>query len=317
MIDKEKPRVAVFYDVLARTGMRNDGCPLFLNYNLRKILNGNTEMGTHDGNVTRLSPCRPFDKFGTFDLNILVDYGEDALGIPLDWEIPHPNAYWVSDAHLGYDYRLKRAKQFDHVFCAQKDFLKRFEADGVPRSSLHYLPHAFEPDVYRPLTMIKKWDWSFIGYANSEHRIDMLDRFIKEFPSYYLGWRRPGLAEYNVLDDVNEKFNMSRIVINDSVKLDVNMRTFEAMGSGACLLTQRIPETEDLFRGREHLVFYNDLDEMVGAAKWLLANENERKAIASRGHDEVMANHTYRHRAEEILKVCLNYSGKEVLEKCL
>lgn len=319
MIDKTKPRIAVFYDVLRRTGFRDDGCALFLNYNLRKIIDGAKgpdDLSVLDKNVLRLSPSRPFERFGTFDLNVLVDYGEDALGIPLDWEIPHPNAYWISDAHLGYKYRMERAKKFDHVFVAQKAFIPELVKDGIPEEKIHYLPHAYEPDVYRPILTIKKYDWTFIGHPNSEHRIELLDHFIKQFKRYYLGWRIPGAHGYNELEDCNEKYNQSNLVINDAIKGDLNMRVFESLGSGACLLTEAIPEMSGMFQGQKHLLYYKTIDEAIDIAGAILADDEKRQAIASAGHAEVMSKHTYRHRALDVLKVCLNYDPKEE-EKCL
>jgi hypothetical protein len=315
-IDKTKPRVAVYYDVLGKTGMRDDGCPLFINWNLRKILNGAKNLNAlsdHNGNVVHLSPIGPAD-FGTFDLNVLVDYGEDALDIPLDWEIPHPNAYWVSDAHLGFGYRADRAKQFDHVFVAQKACIEPFVKEGIAREKIHYLPHAFEPDVYRPVATINKWDWVFVGHPNSEHRIDLLDRFIKAFPNYYLGWRMGGWQGHNELEDVNLKYNQSKIVINDAIGDDLNMRVFETLGAGRCLITQDISEMNGEFEGG--LAKYKTLEEAVELGKELLANDEKREAIAKRGHEIALAGHTYNHRALTILKTCLNYEPKGELLPC-
>lgn len=316
-IDKTKPRVCVYYHVLASTGHRDDGAPLFLNLNLRKILNGNGKLSDHSGNVVHLAPWN-FDGFGKFDLNILVDHGEDVLGVPLDFELPHPSAYWISDAHLGigqkgvgYDYRMNRAKQFDFVFVAQKAFIEPLVRDGIPRERIFYLPHAFEPDVYRPISTINKWDWVFVGHPNSEHRIQLLDRFIKEFPKdYYLGWRIPGNNEYNGLDDVNMKYNQSKLVINDAVNLDLNLRVFEALGAGRCLLTQDIPE----FDGEvgDAFVTYKSLDEAVEKARELLKDDERRERIAKAGHAAAMREHTFGHRALSMLDICLGYKPAQL-----
>jgi spore maturation protein CgeB len=310
VIDSTKPRVAIYYDVLASTGYRDDGCPLYINWNLRKLLNGDTQVEDHNRNVVHLSPCNPTHDFGTFDLHILVDYGEDALGLPLDWKLPSPNAYWVSDAHLGYEYRLERAKQFDHVFVAQKSFIERFVKDGIDRDKIHYLPHAFEPDAYKPLSIIDKWDWCFVGYPNSVHRIELLDRFIKEFPNYYLGWRLAGVQGYNEIHDVNEKYNMSKIVINDAVNQDLNMRVFETLGAGRLLITQDIPELRENFTHGKHLLTYGSIDYAVIEARGILKDNEKMAAIAKAGHDEVMEKHTYMHRTKEILKTCIQYEPK-------
>lgn len=319
-MDFNKPRVSIFYHVLPSTGMRNDGCPLFINYNLRKILNGNNDLSSSDGNVVHLWPGNQPEQFGKFDLNIWVDYGEDALSLPLDWYPPSPNCYWVSDAHINekaYKYRMETAKKFDTVFVAQKEFIERFVKDGIPREKIHYLPHAFEPNCYKPHSIINKWDWCFIGHLNSPHRIDLLDRLCKEFPNWYLGWRNPSDPGYNSLDDVAWKLSQSKVGVNYSINKDLNMRVFETMGTKTCLLTDDIPDIRELFEDTKHLILFKDPDQAVEEMKILLANDELRNSIAEEGYKEVLARHTYEHRAAEILKICLNYQKSEgVLSLC-
>lgn len=329
-MDFSRPRVAVYYDVLPTTGWRNDGAPLWILWNLRKILNGDTldtlksAGGFSDGtNVVHLSPINPKTQHGTFDLNVLVDYGEDNLGIPLDWEIPHPNVYWAFDTHIddkGYQYRLNRAKQFDHVFLCHKGQVESFIRDGIDPQKIHYLPVAVEPDCYHPYPIMKKWDWSFIGHLNSAHRIDLVDRFVKEFDlgdgKGYLGWRFPHIQGHNVLDDAAKKFSMSRLVINDSIKNDLNMRTFEAMATGATLLTEENGPLLELFEPGKHLLTFRTIDEAVAKAKMILQDQPLLAEIGQAGLKEVLDKHTYHHRALEILKTSLQWQPKGDLQPC-
>lgn len=322
-MDFTKPRVAIYYDVLPQTGMRNDGAPLFMSYNFRKILNGKSEISNDSDNVVHLSPINPTQQHGKFDLNVLVDYGEDNLGIPLDWKLPSPNVYWAFDTHIdekGYKYRLERAKQFDHVFLCHKAQMNDFIRDGIAPEKISYLPVAAEPDCYRPYPIMKKWDWCFIGHLNSTHRIDLVDRFIKEFGlgdgKGYLGWRRPEFKGHCILDDAAKKFSMSRIVINDSIKNDLNMRTFEAMACKTVMLTQENPPLLELFENGKHLVTYKTIDEAVELTRALTENRIQREAISEAGYQEILAKHTYNHRALTILKTCLNYEPKGDLVPC-
>lgn len=316
-MDFTKPRVAIYYDVLPSTGMRNDGGPLFINYNLRKILEGKdsrldpTFMLSTE-NVVHLSPINPINLNGKFDLNILIDYGEDALNIPLDWEIPHPNAYWIADSHLGYAYRLKRAREFDHVFVSHKPSIEKLIRDGVPAEKIHYLPWAAEHECYKPVPIIEKWDWCFIGHLNNNFRIDLVDRFCKEWPvgiNGYLGWRMAEMKGHNSLEDVAKKFCQSRIVLNESIQDDLNMRTFEALACRRLLLTEDIPAVRDHFEDGKHLVLFKTIDEAVSKAKDLLADAPRRESIAAAGYEEFLSRHTYMHRAKEILKICLGYEA--------
>lgn len=322
-MDFNKPRIAIYYDVLPSTGMRNDGAPLFMHVNFRMILNGETPesmyrgMTIDSGNAIHISPINPTAHHGTFDLNVLVDYGEDNLGIPIDWELPHPNAYWAFDTHIdekGYQYRLNRAKQFDHVFLCHKDQIPLFIRDGIDPAKIHYMPVAAESTCYRPYPVMPKWDWSFIGHLNSEHRIDLVDRFIKEFglgeDKGYFGYRIPQIRGHCVLDDAAKKFSMSKIVINDSIRKDLNLRTFEAMACKTVLLTEPNGPLLELFNDGEHLVTYKSIDEAVELARGLLSDPEKMKRIAEAGYKEVVTKHTFNHRALEILKTCLNWTSK-------
>ncbi|HEX9504276.1 MAG TPA: glycosyltransferase [Patescibacteria group bacterium] len=321
-----KPRVAIYYFVVPSTNYRNDGGPLYSFYNLKKILDpasvkwiGESCKFESSQQVMRLTPYGKPDQCGTFDLNIMVDHGEDAIGVPLDFEYPHPSAYWVSDAHINenaYKHRLETARKFDFVFLAQREFIDQFAADGIPREKMFFLPHAVEPMVYKPWPIIEKWDWCFIGHPNSEHRIDLIDRFMKEFPSRYVGWREPAWLGYNVLEDAARKFCQSRLIVSDSIKKDLNMRTFEALGCKKLLLTNKFPALEEVFENGKHLIAYDSIDDAIASAHELLADEDRRNQIAEQGYQEVISKHTYEHRMREILRVCLNYVPKGELQLC-
>lgn len=330
-MDFSRPRVAVYYDVLPTTGWRNDGAPLWVLWNLRKIINGETledlkkSRGFTDGtNVVHLSPINIRSQHGAFDLNVLIDYGEDNLGIPLDWEIPHPNVYWAFDTHIddkGYQYRLNRAKQFDHVFLCHKAQVADFIRDGIDPEKIHYLPVAAEPDCYHPYPIMKKWNWCFIGHLNSPHRIDMADRFVKEFGlgdgEGYLGWRFAHIQGHNSLDDAAKKISMSRFSINDSIRSDLNMRTFEVMATGTTLLTQENEPLLELFKPGVHLETFKTIDEAVDKGRRLLADPGTCLTIGKSGLDEVLDKHTYKHRTLELLKTSLQWEPKGELQPCL
>lgn len=316
-MDFKKPRVALYYFVIPATGFRNDGGCLFLNYNFRKLLDGRDalkgQVMMDQNNVHHIQPNMPKPGMGKFDLNILVDHGEDGLPVPLDWTVPRPNAYWVADSHLGYDYRLRRAKEFDHVFVSHKPSIEKFIKDGIDPQKIHYMPWAAEHECYKPFPIIEKYDWCFIGHMNNQFRIDLVDRFCKEWPlgeKGYLGWRMPQFHGHNILEDVAKKFSQSRIVISESIKDDLQMRTFEALACKRFLLTEDVPAIHDHFVDGKNLVLFKTIDEAVEKAKYYLAHDDERNAIAESGYKEFLANHTYMHRTKELLKVCIGWEDK-------
>lgn len=252
--------------------------------------------------VDHFYPTGDLTPFGTYDLNIHVDWGEDALAALLPYmpiDTPHPMAYWASDTHINngkegdsYPHRLGMAKKADFVFCAQKRAVEEFKRDGIPNPI--WLPHAVEPMAWPKTDMAsKRYDVCFVGHVNNKLREDALDRLFTEFPNFYYGQAQ--------FENAAQKFCESKIVFNIAMTDDINMRVFETMGTGSFLLTNWIPTIEEVFQDGKHLVLYRSMDEMADKAKYYLAHDDEREKIAQAGYEEVMKNHKIQNRVDVIL----------------
>ncbi len=304
-------RVGTIYGDVGSCG-RNDGAPLYFNGMLKELFGAE--------NVTHIFPKGDMSILGKHDLYFMADWGEDALGYQ-DFEMPHPSVYIASDTHLGFDYRLSRAKRVDHVFCNQKRAVEEFAVNGVGAT---WLPHAYDPLAYSPgvwndkrncfdmdTVPLKKYDICFIGNLNDRNRVEHLDILFKSVPNFYWGNQRFHLA--------SQKFNESKIVFNVSCKDDVNMRCFEALGSRSFMLTNDIPNLHDLFKDGKHLVMYKDHKDMVDKARYYLEHDDERERIAEAGWQLVSGRDTYMHRLCSILdSIGVEYDpgkAKDYLEK--
>lgn len=280
-------RICTYYE--NRLG-RNDGAPVYF-WNVLK-----NQMG-HDVTHLTSEDTGDLENFGRFDMHMWVDWGEDALaGVlpyqPMSLSLRHPSVYITSDTHLGYDYRLSKAREFDHVFCNQIRAVEEFERDGV---KAQWLPHAVEPKAYpNAPAAIKKYDIGFVGYVTFRKRAEMLDRMFREFPNFWFGQR--------LFEECAEVYRKSRIVFNTAAVDDINMRCFEATATGAFLLTEWIPTLDQCFEDGKHLVTFKTMDEAVDKARYYLEHEDEREEIARAGMEHTLSHHTYRHRAEVILK---------------
>lgn len=322
-------RIANYYE--SRLG-RNDGNPLYVTAALKriqyysdiaagrppneKLLSWFTEPDPHAEAIAKeiwekhresievehLYPNGDIGPLGQWDLNVHVDWGEDALFPIIPYKVmetPKPFAYWASDTHIktgdtdSYDYRLSVAKRADYVFCAQKAAVERMKADGVENPI--WLPHAVEPQAY-PLQEVvsKKYDICFVGNVNSANRMEALDRLFTEFPNFYYG---SGM----LFNQIAEKFGESKICFNISMTDDINMRTFEIMSTGSFCLTNWIPTIEEIFEDGKHLVLYRSPEEMIDKAKFYLDHDEAREKIARAGFEEVRAKHTINHRVKTML----------------
>lgn len=325
-------RIANYYE--SRLG-RNDGNPLYVQAALKRMQfygdiaagkPGNKDLlpwlGTSDGKTWNEDPRAEasaktlFEKykeqiemdhayptgdlsmFGTYDLNLWVDWGEDGLGGYLPYkpiECPKPMMYWASDTHIcdaSYQYRLSMAKKADFVFCAQKRGVEEMKRDGITNPI--WLPHAVEPLAYpKQENFTKHHDICFIGHVNSQNREQALDTMFKEFPNFDYG---QALFEAAAI-----RYGNSKICFNISMADDLIMRVFEVMGTGSFLLTNWIPTIEEVFEDGKHLVLYKTLDEAIDKAKYYLKHDDEREKIAQAGYAEVMKNHTFQNRIDVML----------------
>jgi hypothetical protein len=223
-----------------------------------------------------------------------------------------PKACYLIDSHLNLQWHMEWAKEFDYVFLAQREYIEMFRRGGV--RSVHWLPLGCDPLIHRPSEGGKKHDLGFAGSMNNDRRRALLHRLEAAMPVAY---RRCFWLE------MSEFLSQCRIVFNNAVRNDLNMRVFETLSIGSFLLTDDAPNSgqDELFRSGEDLCVYQD-DTIADMALWYLRHPEERERIAVRGQQLVHAAHTYGHRVEELLNVALGGhvrtpSGQEWRERSL
>ena len=202
-------------------------------------------------------------------------------------------AAYVIDAHSNLPTHLEWALRFDRVFVAQRAHIDAFKAAGSRH--VHWLPLACDHAVHGRAAVPKRYDVGFVGGLAPEHagQRPRLTRLADRFHVH---------VERSFLRDMARTLSASRIVFNDAINRDLNMRVFEALASGAMLLTDPAPGSglEEMFVDREHLVLYDDAT-LESLVEHYLQDAAAREAIAERGHAEVLRWHTYDHRVETLL----------------
>jgi spore maturation protein CgeB len=90
------------------------------------------------------------------------------------------------------------------------------------------------------------------------------------------------------------------------------IRVFEALACGIPLISAPWDDAEGLFRpGTDYLVA-RDGAEMEAFASRLIADDSERRALAARGLETILARHTCGHRADELLGIVASLRGADV-----
>lgn len=227
-------------------------------------------------------------KLGSFSPDVLL-YLDDSLPALLvsgldSCEIP--SVFYSVDSHHHEVVHSFIAPLFDHVLVAQRDYLPCFLARGVAAT---WFP-LWAPRVVEPSSE-KRFAAAFVGTLDATlnaRRVAFFDALTKRIPIHVTQGRWW------------EVFPFADIVVNQTVKGDLNFRVFEAMMCGPVLLTERTSNgLLDLFRDGEHLVTYqpDDVEEVVEKFVLLHRSRHTMQEIARAGRDEVLARHTALHRA--------------------
>ena len=202
-----------------------------------------------------------------------------------------PMIFYSVDTHHHCELHRSLAHVFDLTFIAQKDYIPSFETE---RSPVAWLP-LWASEVVEPVNE-KTNGAVFVGTLNPKLNPDRV-RFFDQL--------RATVEMLCITGKWQDIFPRSEIVINQTVKGDLNFRVFEAMGAGALLLTERTPNgLFELFHEDEHLVTYTkgDVAEAAHRIRSLLADKPRTRSIAARGRAEVLARHRASNRLDTVLR---------------
>ena len=229
------------------------------------------------------------------DLYLWVDSGPSKAPPDVD-KLKIPTACYLIDTHIVPELRLTMAKHFDAVFLAQKGQIVMFKDAGI--QNVHWLPLACSPELHKLPPMKRIYDVAFVGSTEGDsnaRRRRLLDSIRVRFPNTILVQEWP--------ENMARIYAQAKIVFNCCVKKDVNMRVFEAMASGALLVTDEATGLEDLFEDRKHLVIFREDAALPDLIAQYLEDEEARIRIAAAGTQCVLENHTYDKRFTEILSI--------------
>ncbi len=193
--------------------------------------------------------------------------------------------------------------------------------------SVSYLPPAFNPDFYFPISEAEKsYDVTFVGTPYHQ-RLELLDelcrlalekgvrvalvgkywhrgirrwKFRFNYPSIYRFVLKNGMISP---PDVNILYNRSKVVLNHHIDIEgeaVNCRLFDIAGAGAFQLVDYRCGLGELFKIGEEVVTYSSLEDFTEKIKYFLAEPARRDEVARAAHRRAIAEHTYHQRLKKI-----------------
>ena len=247
-----------------------------------------------------------------------------------------PVAFWFMEDFRLFSYWKIFAPLYDYFFVIQRgEFSRRLDQLGV--KNYHYLPLAADPDFHKPveLTPEEKAEYasalSFVGagyYNRTQFFLQLLNEDFKIWGSDWnpmspLGTVLQRKGERISPEDCVKIFNAAAVNINlhsssyhNGVNPNgdfVNPRTFEIAACGGFQAVDPRSELGELFEVGREIITFSDVDELRRKKNYYLEHPEERNEIAQAGRRRALAEHTYRHRMQEMLETVV--AGEPALQK--
>lgn len=244
-------------------------------------------------------------------------------------------AFWFVEDFRMRPYFREVAAAYDHFFHIQGRAMEA-QLRGLGAQG-HRLPLAAHPPVHRPLELTpdqaERWG-ARVGFLGEGYpnRVRVLGALAGQVPGLRIwgtGWPEQGrLARLRAEDgrritpqEVTRVYNACQVVLNlpssdraaaDPEALDyVNPRTFEVAACGGFQMAQRSAALAGVLAPEVEVAAFSDEAELVGRIEHYLAHPEQRAAMALAGRRRVLAEHTYYHRMDHLLTVCLGPGGQE------
>jgi spore maturation protein CgeB len=195
---------------------------------------------------------------------------------------------------------------------------------GARRADVLY--YGADPDIFSPVDVPQDVDVFFYGHTREyrEQWIDaMIGRASEALPDSHFAVRGRGLGDvgratqlpYLSVSKLREYACRSKINLcvtrqaHASVMASSTSRVFELGSFGACMLSSPYLGVETWFEPDKEIVLIAEPGEAVDRYRWLLSHDTERKAIGAAARARVLKEHTFRHRAAQLVEIVKSYQA--------
>src|SRR5262245_4392654 len=208
---------------------------------------------------------------------------------------------------------------YDIFFTKERYALRSLQQAGL--RNLHYLPMYCSPSDHHPVTLTGDERARFgaaLSFVGS--RYPYRERFVRELTDYPLrlwgsGWRRATDDRVRAMAAGGPVYGRQKLCVYSGSTLSlnqhhpmkriagINTRAFELAAAGACQIVDFKEDLGTLFKPGEEVVAYRDLGELKRLLDHYLAHPDEARAVGANARRRALAEHTVRHRVDEMLAV--------------
>ncbi|HOZ47194.1 MAG TPA: glycosyltransferase [Candidatus Hydrogenedentes bacterium] len=246
-------------------------------------------------------------------------------------------AFWYVENWRHLPYWREVAPHYDYFFHIQPgEFDDMLREAGCPAHA--FVQTACDPEVHRPVELDPQerhefqCDLSFAG-AGYHNRVQVFKGLTDyDFKIWGVNWPGPELRHH--LCRPEQRFDaalFAKIVAGSKINLNlhssataegvdakcdaINPRVFEIAACGGFQVCDPAIGLDRHFDFETELPIYRDINELRACIEHFLAHPDERAAFAQRARERVLREHTYEHRAQQMLDLILKRYGKRLLRK--
>lgn len=235
---------------------------------------------------------------------------------------------WTTDAPVDFKNILAAAPYYDHLFCAGSEACDIFENEGSKNVS--WVPFACDPAFHRPVELTQEdkkrygRDIAFVGsyYSNRAKLLGSIADL--DIGIWGPHWNKADIIPGLIKKTRNTKLNFDqwvRIYCAAKITLVIHYqdpavpcyqaspKLFEAMACGAFVLVDRQKDAQRIFKDGQHVVFFDQENDLREKIAYYLSHPDERRKIAQQGCRFVRESHRYQDRIKQMI-VIMRSSGR-------
>ncbi len=228
---------------------------------------------------------------------------------------------WTIDPPRDFQPIIKVAPHYDHIFCQGTEAIELLEGNEI--IGARWIPMACDPDLHHPVTLTDEerrkldHDVVFMG-SHYPDRADLFSKLIRfDLAIWGPGWDKLNAdsplkpcikGTHTTPDQWLKIYSASKIVLATHYQdpegsfpvYQASPRIFEALACGSFVISDAQRDVLALFKDGTHLVTFENSDALVDMVKYYIDHPDERSLIARKGREEVLKNHTYVKRIENL-----------------
>jgi spore maturation protein CgeB len=252
----------------------------------------------------------------------IPEYLRERFGVPVafyDGDVPMSlPEFGGMDTGFNY-YHGADPSEYDLVFSNSEGGLPRLLELGARRAEAVFW--GADPEFFSPRPAEKEHDVFFYGYGDKFRR-EWLEAMVGE-PSRRMADATFALGGADFLGDTGraqlvgdvpfnvfpETISAARVNLNitrrphATVPTSSTARPFELASCGAAIVSNPYEGIERWFEPGQELLVVNDTDEALAAYRELLGDPAQAEAMGARARERVLDEHTYGHRARQLLSL--------------